>query len=248
MTIRAVLFDLGNTLLEYTLHGRWPEFRRQRLEQLFPLICELCGQVDATPAEFADAMGGLLRDWEAERAGRSRHFAQRLRAALDAVGLKAEDGALDRLTDAFYVPIRACTSPYPETRDVLDCLRTLGIRLAIITNAPWDTPTRLLRGDVEHWGLAGFFDAFICSGGVPWRKPNPAFMLAAAEALGVPPSECIVVGDSLAHDIAGARAAGMRSAWINRDSQPLPADGPQPEWVVSSLVEVVQLVGGHSQR
>lgn len=244
-TIRAVLFDLGNTLLEYDLQGRWRQFLRERLEQMHPLVCGAVGRVEATPAEFAATVAEVIGGERAraiERSGRSWHFAKRLQEGLAAVGLSADGERLGRLTDAFYEPIRACTKPYPDTREILTRLRSQGTRLAIITNAPWDTPARLLRGDLERWRIEGFFDAFICSGEVPWRKPNPAFMLAAAEALGIAADECLVVGDTLESDIAGARAAGMRSAWINRAGAPAPPEGAQPEWVATSLARVAQIV------
>jgi len=246
MSVPAVLFDLGNTLLEYTLSRHWREFRIQRLEELHPLLCELVGPVTLKPTEFATAVGEIIggeRMRALERSGRSWHFASRLRDGLAAVGVSADGALLDRLTDTFYEPIRACTAPYPDTRETLEALRSQGRRLAIITNSPWDTPARLLQGDLERWDLGGFFDAFICSGEVPWRKPNPEFMLAAAEALGVAADECVVVGDMLEVDIAGAAAAGMRSIWINREATSAVADGPQPDWVARSLNEVAAILG-----
>jgi len=248
--IPAVLFDLGNTLLEYTLQGRWREFLRQRLEEMYPLVCDTVARVGVSPAEFAAAVAEVIGGEQAraiERSGRSWHFADRLREGLAKVGLCAGDDCLERLTDTFYEPIRACTKPYRDTRDALQRLRSLGMRLAIITNSPWDTPARLLRGDLEQWGLADFFDVFICSGEVPWHKPNPAFMLAAAEALGIAADDCLVVGDSLESDIAGARAAGMPSVWVNPSGTPAPADAPQPDWVVRRIVRVAQIVGARER-
>jgi HAD superfamily hydrolase (TIGR01509 family) len=243
VTIRAVLFDLGNTLLEYAQHGHWREFLSRRLEEMQPLVCGLCSATKP-PADFVtrtvEAIGERPR--ELERSGRSWHFADRLRAGLGAVGMCADDDALARLTDAFYEPIRAGTRPYPETREALDRLRALGVKQAIITNSPWDRPARLLRGDLDQWGLADHFDAFICSGEVPWRKPNPSFMQAAADALGVMPAECLVVGDILEVDIAGAQAAAMPSVWVNREGGSAPPDGPQPTWVAAELTEVVGIV------
>lgn len=255
MTIRAVLFDLGYTLLDYRLQGpwsafhvgRWRAFLVQRLEEMHPLAGDLAGLVALSPAEFAATVGGVIGGERAraiEHRGRSWYFAERLREGLAAAGLSADGAALDRFTDAFYEPIRACTSPYPDTAETLDRLRASGIRLAIITNAPWDTPARLLRGDLERWGLADRFDAFICSGDVPWRKPNPLFMLAAAEALGIPASDCLVVGDSLEADIAGARAAGMRSLWMHRAGASPPPDGPEPDRTVESLTRALQVIAG----
>lgn len=47
-------------------------------------------------------------------------------------------------------------------------------------------------------------------------KPHPAVFRAVEAALGLPPEELLKVGDSLEHDIAGAHAAGWRSAFIRR--------------------------------
>jgi len=239
--IRAVLFDLGNTLLEYSLQGRWREFLRQRLEEMYGEIADRAsrpcgGEAGEFAARVAEVIGGG-RARAIERSGRSWHFRERLRAGLRAAGLSPDAELIERLTDIFYEPIRACNKPYPDTTEVLNRLRSGGVRLAVITNAPWDTPARLLRGDVEQWGIGGFFDAFICSGEVPWRKPNPAFMVAAAEALGVPARECVVVGDMLESDIAGARAADMRSIWINPVGTTADASGAQPDWMASNLTE-----------
>lgn len=247
MSIRAVLLDIGNTLLEYSLDGQWRQFLVRRLEEMHPVVRDLVGPIAITAPDFAARVGEVIggqRARDIERRGRSWHFAQRLREGLGTVGLCADAEVLDRLTEVFYEPIRECTKPYSDTREVLDALRSLGIRLAIITNSPWDTPARLLRGDLERWSIGEFFNAFICSGEVPWRKPNPAFMLAAAEAVKARPEECLVVGDKLEADIAGAVAAGMQSVWMNRAGSTVSSDARQPDWVVGTLTEVLEILEG----
>ena len=245
MSVRAVLLDIGNTLLEYSLDGQWRQFLVRRLEEMHPIVRDMVGPISLPSDQFAAAVGEVIggeRARDIERRGRSWHFAKRLSRGLAAVGLRVEHDVLEQLTDAFYEAIRDCTRPYPDTQEALESLRSQGIRLAIITNSPWDTPGRLLRGDLERWGISGFFDAFICSGEVPWRKPNPMFMLAAAEAVETTPEECLVVGDKLEADIAGAVAAGMQSLWINRAGSTVSSDAPQPDWVAATLTEVVAVI------
>lgn len=246
MTFAAVLFDLGQTLLDYGPASRWPEFRIQRMEQLYPLARELCGEIGLSPAGFGHAVGSALQTDETrvlEHRGLSRPFAERMREALAGIGITADGETLERLIEAFNEPIRTWPRPYPETESVLRRLHSLGLGMAIITNAPWDTPGQMLSSDLERWGLRGLFQAFIGSGEVPWRKPNPEFMWTAAKALGIPSEQCLVVGDNLRADIAGARAAGMRSLWMNRDGAAAPLAGPQPDWVACTLERVLQLVG-----
>ena len=243
--IEAVLLDQGNTVLKYGLQGRWREFLVARLRELHPLFVETCGEIALSPAAFAATVGEVIAGERArgiEQSGHSWHFGERLRAGLHALGLEATEAVLARLADEFYAPIRESTRPYPESQEALAGLRALGAKLAIITNSPWDMPSRLLRGDLEQWGLDGFFDAFVCSGDVAWRKPNPAFMLAAAQELSVLPDNCLVVGDTIKTDIAGAQAARMRSVWVKREARAEAAPLPAPEWVLDDLGNLPRLV------
>ena len=244
MKVSAVLFDLGNTLLEYSLQGRWEEFLRRRLEEMYPLIFDNVRPAGLSAADFAEKVGKIIggRGRLVEQNGHSWHFGKRLGEGLAAVGVKLETAQLERLTEFFYQPVRAGASLYPETCEVLAQLRAADLKLVIITNSPWDVPLRLMRGDLAQWDLERFFDAFICSGNLAWRKPNPDFMFAAAEKVGVLPAGCLVVGDNLQADIAGAQAAGMKSVWINRTGATVPAGCPPPDWTERSLVEVMEIV------
>jgi len=245
MRFAAVLFDLGYTLLDYGPPGRWSDFRTQRMEQLHPLAVELWGEIELSAQEFGQRVGSALQTDEMralEHGGLSLPFAERMRAALAGIGLAPGQEQLGRFMEAFHQPIRDWPRPYPDTEQSLAELRSLGLSLAIITNAPWDAPGPMLSADLERWGLRGFFAAFIGSGEVPWRKPNPEFMWAAAKALAVPPPRCLVVGDNPSADIAGARAAGMCCVWMNRDGQVFPPEAPRPDWVAQSLRQVVEVV------
>jgi putative hydrolase of the HAD superfamily len=243
MAFRAVLFDLGQTLLEYpgNTHEFWREYLEQRLADMHPLFRELAGAVDGdTPSFVERAMDVVWPERKINMSGKSWHFGERTRALLAAYGREeCTDGECEALTDAFYQPIGAATKRYPETLGVLEALREGGIRMAIISNAPGDVPGRLLRADMRRWEIEGFFDVFVTSGEVPWRKPNPEFMWAAATELGLEPEACLVVGDSLRADIAGAKAAGMRCVWVNRDGL---AGGDEADWVVDDLQGVMDVM------
>lgn len=86
---------------------------------------------------------------------------------------------------------------------------------------------------IEHHGL--HLERIITSEDARAYKPRgELFHLALAE-LDADPAEVIHVGDSLSSDIAGARAAGIRSAWVNRKAKPASA---LPTWTVTSLLEL----------
>jgi putative hydrolase of the HAD superfamily len=242
MRYQAVLFDFGNTLVEYSLQGRWREFLERRLAEVYH---SLCPEPDASriavevfAAQAAEVIGGD-RAREVMHSGISWPFQDRLREALSSLGLSCEEDRLAAVTEEFYSPIRECTRIYPDTRETLERLRADGLRLAIISNTPWDAPGYLTHADVRVWGIDSYFEVTVFSGDVPWRKPNPEFMLAAARALGVEPQDCVVVGDVLRADIAGANAAGMRSIWIDHPPTNEPWPEAHPDRTVKTVSEVV---------
>jgi putative hydrolase of the HAD superfamily len=72
-------------------------------------------------------------------------------------------------------------------------------------------------------------------------KPHPSIFEAALMTVGVSPADAVMVGDSLAHDIEGARQLGMRAVLVTRAGLPLegcPADVP----VIRSLRELPALL------
>ncbi len=95
----------------------------------------------------------------------------------------------------------------PEALQTIDRINQLGHRQALLTN---DATRWLGKAWWEHWDRADSFDAIIDVIQVGVRKPAPEPYLAAAEALGVPPDECLFV-DDLPVNCRGAEAVGMAS-------------------------------------
>ncbi len=96
----------------------------------------------------------------------------------------------------------------------LQRLRAAGIRVALVSD--WDTRLRPLLGELH---LLEHLDHLAISCEVGFEKPEPRLFLSALEALSVPPSRAVHVGDDLRRDALGARLAGIDS-WIwGRDVQ-----------------------------
>jgi putative hydrolase of the HAD superfamily len=136
--------------------------------------------------------------------------------------------ALPDVLDALLGAIRF--RPYPEVPHALARLRHGGARLAVVSN--WDVS---LHDVLERTRLRPLVDAVVISAELGVAKPDPAIFRAALDRLGATADGALHVGDSLVHDVAGARAAGLDAVLVSRNGEP-PPDGVR---TVRSLAELV---------
>jgi putative hydrolase of the HAD superfamily len=124
---------------------------------------------------------------------------------------------------------------YPEVPGALAALRERGIRLVVVSN--WDVS---LHERLRETGLAPLVDGAVASAEVGVAKPDPAIFARGLELAGAEAGEAWHAGDSLAEDVAGARAAGLAAILVARDGAPppgLPAGVPG----IRSLAGLLQL-------
>jgi len=108
---------------------------------------------------------------------------------------------------------------YDDVRPVLEGLSAAGLRVGLVSNSH-----RCLDTFQSHFGLDGLVAAAVSSSEHGYLKPHPSIFREALARLGSTPAGTVMVGDSLAHDIDGARAVGMRGVLIRRDGGPIPPD------------------------
>lgn len=124
-------------------------------------------------------------------------------------------------------------TPFPDAAPALKALRGGGRRLAIVSN--WDCS---LEDWLEPSGLIELVDEVVTSAGAGAAKPDPLIFGRALALLGAEPSDATHVGDSLANDVEGARAAGIRPVFVWRGDGPPPAGVP----AIRSLAELPSLL------
>ena len=145
---------------------------------------------------------------------------------------------IERILAAQYAP--DSWELYPDVLPTVRALRQAGLRLGILSD--WGSN---LLPIVEGLGLARELDFVIASAAVGLAKPDPAFFALGAARVGVPPTEALMVGDSIVADIEGARSAGMEGILIRRPEwrdrrRPVPDGMP----VIASLGELPAIVLG----
>ena len=108
-------------------------------------------------------------------------------------------------------------------------------RIAIATNGL----SAIQRGRMK--AFEGLFDTLIISEDVGAIKPTAAFWGGAFEKIKEDKGECLMVGDSLRSDVAGAKRAGLDACWFNPLKKPF--DGEvQPDFSVCRLDELLQIL------
>ena len=131
------------------------------------------------------------------------------------------DGTL--VHDVPYNGDPSAVSPMPGARRALDRLRAAGIPVAVITNQSGIgrgllTEAQVAAVNAQIEALLGPFDGwFVCphtdEAGCQCRKPAPGLIRQAAAELGVPASDCVVIGD-IGSDVRSAAAAGAAAILV----------------------------------
>lgn len=140
------------------------------------------------------------------------------RRALERQGI-VDDELAAELGERFGRERRARHETFEDAAPALDALRG-DYRLALVTNGA----SCLQREKFEASGLADRFDAVVVSGELRSAKPDPAVYAHALDAVGARAGDAVMVGDSVANDVDGPIAAGLRAIWLNRTGEPRPAD------------------------
>jgi putative hydrolase of the HAD superfamily len=109
----------------------------------------------------------------------------------------------------------------------------------LLTNGAPD----LQREKIETSGLGMFFDAAVVSGEIGTGKPEPEIFRHLLGKLGVAPAESLMVGNSLARDIVGAKRAGMASCWIALEGEDEPVGLVEPDYTIRSLGDLPRIIG-----
>jgi putative hydrolase of the HAD superfamily len=253
--VRALLFDLDNTLLmedqaTFSAVRRACELAGARIgadaDALHAATLRIAEQLwRAAPIyAYGEEMGiwwgeGLWGEFRGDAPGlRALHafvpgFRRDVwRGALASVGVS--DGPLSAELGATYAAARRAHQPVdPEAERVLDDLAR-DHRLALVTNGAPDVQREKLAGTT----LARHFGAIIVSAELGVAKPDARIFRAALDAIGGRPADAAMVGDSLTRDVAGARNAGLRSIWIDRGLEPARPDDPVPDARIRALSEV----------
>ena len=229
--MRAVLFDLGNTLVSYYAAADFAPVLRACLRTC---VSVLPAEVETDESELERRALELNRE-------RKDHAVWPLEERLKILfgGFAADPATLKRLATAFLQPIFGAAVVDPQARPVLAALRSRGLRVAIVSNTPWGSSAEDWRTELARHGLLAAVDAAVFCVDVGYRKPHPAPIERALALLDVPAAEAVFVGDDPRWDVAGAQAAGVQPILLSKKTTPAMPEGVA---VATDLRQIQNLV------
>ncbi|MEV6790528.1 HAD family hydrolase [Streptomyces sp. NPDC051320] len=217
MPIRAVLWDIDDTIFDYTSADRTGMRRHLRAEGLpdgYASIEEaLVRWREITDVQWARFSAGET-DWEGQRRDRVRSF----------LGRDLSDAEADGWFARHLAHYEAAWALFPDFLPALELLAA-DYRHAVLSNSSTHNQDRKLR----TLGVRDRFEVLLCAVELGVSKPDPGAFHAACDALHLAPAEVLHVGDHPDIDAAGALAAGLAAVWLDRAGL-----GGRPELVTIS--------------
>lgn len=240
--LRAVIFDLGGTLVHFP---SWDESAREKWTASYDALAALRlapPDRDAYVQAMREAELGHWRRVEAEQwSGPPTGIVQE---GFRLLGLPADERTLLTAMDGYAASTLGWSQLFPDTVTTLVTLRGLGYRIGLLSNTWWAAEWH--NADLAAHGCGALIDALVYTSDLPHSKPHPSVFLEAADRLDVEPAEAVMVGDRMIDDISGAQSVGMRGIWRRNSETPVGQD-ITPDAVIETLAEVPPLVTGWSR-
>ncbi len=237
--IRAVLFDLGETLLNFGKVDTAALFREgARLSYDY-----LKGQRQAIGSfgyyRLRSLVSLRVRRWISNVRGKDFDALTVLKKAGIKKGVELSEQQWRHYAWLWYEPLSRVSRLEPRTVETLTCLRDRGLKLGIVSNTFINASS--LEKQLEQLGVLDFFEVRLYSYEFDFRKPDTRIFRAAAERIGERPENILFVGDRIDKDIKPALKAGMKAVLKTAYTN---AGGKIPEGVrkISRLCELPDLI------
>lgn len=206
--LKAILFDMGSTLLEFENYT-WDVLGRMCAEKGY----EFLKQNNSSLPEFV-GFSKLLVDEilkaRAEVAENLKEFKFE-RVAWDlfnVLNLSTSDGLYHNFVEVYYKPVTDQITLIDGAVEILQHLKERELKIGIVSNTIF--PERFHLRELKRFGLYPYLDFYIFSSTAGVRKPHPQIFLQALNALNVDASQAVFVGDRLVENVGGAQKVGMK--------------------------------------
>ncbi|MEO5894788.1 MAG: HAD-IA family hydrolase [Vicinamibacterales bacterium] len=231
MTIRAVLFDLDDTLFDHQYCSRTALTVVRSMHSAFDSI-----DIPILEAAHSRILEALHADVMVGRIPLDSARVERFRQLYETAGVEADPTLASRTAVAYRDAYLDARQAVAGAASVLAAVHRRA-KVGIVSN------NLLLeqREKLRHCGLETCYDVLVVSEEFGVSKPDPRLFEIALTRLECAAHETVMVGDSWAADVMGALAAGIHPIWFNRNATERPA-GACPVPVIASFEEVADVL------
>jgi len=232
MSVKAVLFDLGDTLWHYPNMPPSETIRGETMRRITNLLAGWGFDMSGDRR----MIGRDIRMTITEETSRAFHgdcvdpgypgICQRIAAEHD-MQVTLDQGA--ELWETWNLGgVFLGVTLFPGVIETLEGLRDQGYRIGSVTNRGYSGS--LFWEQMDFLGLTPLFEHVVISCDVGYMKPHPQIFHQAFELMRLEADECVMVGDSMRADVEGARTLGMKAIWIRPPvGEPVEATTDEPE-------------------
>lgn len=220
--IKAIIFDLDNTLVDFML------LKRAAVD------AAINAMIDAgLNVTFENAKERINSIYDAEGIEYQQVFDRMLKEILGKVDYKIMSAGIVSYRKAR----EAALKPYPLVLPTLIELMKMGLKLAVVSDAPSkEAWLRLSYINFQH-----FFDVVITYDETRERKPSPVPFNMALKELDLKADECLMIGDWAERDMVGAKSVGMKTVFA-RYGDTFNTVNPESDYDINSISELVEII------
>ncbi|MCK4384645.1 MAG: HAD family hydrolase [candidate division Zixibacteria bacterium] len=206
--LKAVLFDMGSTLIEFENYT-WDVLARLSAEKGY----EFLKDKNVTVPNLGDFSKVLHDEFvkaksEIEADFKEMKFEKVIFDFFTKLNLSTSDGVYGSFLEVYYEPIADQLTLVDGAEKILKFFKEENLKIGLISNTIF--PERYHLRELKRFRLYSYLDAHFFSSQVGVRKPHPKIFQLALEKLQVDPSEAVFVGDRLKEDVGGAQNVGMK--------------------------------------
>ena len=204
--VKAIVFDIGQTLTFYPIPLNWSKLYRPAFESVAKKL-----NLKLSEEEYTH-FGEVLTKYNARIVPREKEYSSD--TILD--GTNIDTSLMEDIKREFYSFFRADTEVYPEAEEALSKIKDMGLPTATLSDVPYGMDNVYALGDIGP--LIKYIDLPYTSNDIGYRKPCKEGLIRIAREFNVDPEELAFVGDEK-KDIECAHNAGAIAILINRTEE-----------------------------
>ncbi len=233
---KAVIFDLGSTLIEYEFNSwnelgmkcalnTWEYLKKEGFD--VPDDEQYVSRFNVIKEDFRQHALDTLEEWTIPEVAVK---------IFEEFNIEYNETHIDRFFQSFYKLIDEMLYAYDDTIETLTKIKDKYPVVGLVSNTIFPEKTHI--NELKKFGIISFLDFKIFSSTFGLRKPHSDIFYHAANLSGYAPAECVYIGDRYQEDIVGPKNIGMAAILKVKKDREYPTEMPLAIRKIDTLSEL----------